>query len=50
MTLSLKNDENILSKSNKQKNLEVRKEKKIFVYVLKVTDENGRMRVRIRIH
>ncbi len=37
--LSLKNDVNIASKSNKQKNL--------FLAILKVTDEN---RIRIRIH
>jgi len=40
--LSLKNDVNVTLKSNKQNNLE----KKIPVAVLKVTDENSRIRIR----
>ncbi len=43
--LSLKNDVNVPSKSNKHKN----SEKKIYVDILKITDENGRIRIRIRI-
>jgi hypothetical protein len=39
--LSLKNDVNVPSKSNKQKN---------FVGLLKVNGENSRIRIRIRIH
>jgi hypothetical protein len=39
--LSLKNDVNVPSKSNKQNNF--------FVGVLKVNDENSRIRIRIRI-
>ncbi len=44
--LSLKNDVNVPSKSNKQKKLE---EKKFFVGVLKVNDENSRIWIRMRI-
>ncbi len=42
--LSLKNDINVPSKSNKQKNLE----KIIFVGILKVTDEKSRIQIPIR--
>ncbi len=45
--LSLKKDVNVPSKSNKQKSFE---KKIIFVDVLKVPDENSRIRIRIRIH
>jgi hypothetical protein len=40
--LSLKNDVNVPSKRNKQKNLG---KKKIFVDILKNTDENSRIRI-----
>jgi hypothetical protein len=39
--LSMKNDVNVPSKSNKQKNLD----KKFFVGVLKTNDENSRIRI-----
>ncbi len=45
--LSLKNDENVPSKSNQQKNFIWNS---FFVGVLKVNDENIRIRIRIRIH
>ncbi len=41
--LSLKNDVNVASKSNKPKNLEEK-----LIAVLKVADENSRIRIRIR--
>ncbi len=44
--LSLKNDLYVPSKSNKQENLI----KKFFVGLLKVNDENWRVRIRIQIH
>jgi hypothetical protein len=44
--LFLKNDVNVASKKNKQKNAE----KNYFLFaILKVTDENSRIRIRIRI-
>ncbi len=45
--LSLKNDVNVPSKSNKQKNCV---QKLDFAGILKVNDENSRIRIRIRIH
>ncbi len=44
--LSMKNDENVPSKSNKQKNFFLL----VFVGVLQVNDENSRIRIRVRIH
>ncbi len=43
--LSFKNDVNVLSKRNKKKNLE-----KKLVDVFKITDENSRIQILIRIH
>jgi hypothetical protein len=45
--LSLKNDVNVPSKSNKQKNFV---KNSFFVGVLEVNDENSRIRISIRIH
>jgi hypothetical protein len=46
--LSLKNEVNVPSKSNKQKKLKIKK--LFFCWHLKVSDENSRIRIRIQIY